>query len=850
MHWLTDLLGVNAPENTTLHAAEVGFRGLFVWWLVGPMIALLAAFIVLLYFRERGKLGPVRRVILSVLRVTLLAFLILLMCRPVLLAEFKGDRPRSIVLLFDNSQSMKQMDRRMSFQDQGRVAIAQGLAEPGTDLAQFASLADIPPNTSRDPARIELVKAILTNPKFELLEGLKKHGPLRPFLFGEKLYSVVEEVSDNKESKLAAQLEKLLNASQEKTALANHILEILNRKDGDLPAAIVLVTDGLANADHVSLAQAAKECADHQVPLYIYGVGSTEGGILQITDLHMPPTVLYEDKIAIPLTWRAQGFKEGTVQITMALVTEESINGKKVIHKDVIDKKEIPVRNGDGLHEDLLLIPKLTKLQKNAENKLVFTIELKDNPHLKGEVVKDEVAQSVYLSDKKLKVLYVENTPRWEYLFLQPLLVREEQQGRIDANFILIQSDAERLKQHPFLPAFPPREELFKYDLIILGDVPSKYLGKNNMDLIEEYVRQFRGGLVVIAGDTNMPSSYENSPIADVLPVEFLAKQYPADANAPRPVEYQPVLTKAGETSGMLDLTGAEPDSKDPKKKEHIKKRNVDIWKNLPGFFWHYDMLTRLKPGATSLLVHPRRRMDKEPMPILAMHYYGKGQVLFLATDEIWRWRKDEENKYVSQFWGQIIYQLALPHHLGDASKRVTMMLEQSEAILNRKGYIYATLRDDKFLPILQEQVAAKLTHLNPKAGVPKTEDVVFKPVDPKNRPGEYKFLAPHDQDGRFEIKLKSSGAEHAFQYQVKLPPRHELEEAPLAEDILSQAAKLSGGAYYREEDLHRLPTNVQPQKTSFTLHQEILLWNPLVFLIFIGLITTEWIVRKFSNLS
>jgi hypothetical protein len=177
------------------------------------------------------------------------------------------------------------------------------------------------------------------------------------------------------------------------------------------------------------------------------------------------------------------------------------------------------------------------------------------------------------------------------------------------------------------------------------------------------------------------------------------------------------------------------------------------------------------------------------------------------------------------------------------------MVLEQSEAILGRKGYIYAHLLDDKFMPVVKDKLVAKLTHTNPANGQPRTEEVVFHPIP--GRPGEYRYLSAHDQDGRFDLKIP--GSDFSFPYEVKKPPGHEREEAPLAEETLSQAAKITeeiGGRYYREEDLHRLATDIQEKKTPFTLHQEILLWNPLAFLIFLVLITAEWVLRKLANLS
>jgi hypothetical protein len=69
-------------------------------------------------------------------------------------------------------------------------------------------------------------------------------------------------------------------------------------------------------------------------------------------------------------------------------------------------------------------------------------------------------------------------------------------------------------------------------------------------------------------------------------------------------------------------------------------------------------------------------------------------------------------------------------------------------------------------------------------------------------------------------------------------------------EAVLRDLAKATLGDFYREEDLHRLPTNIVPRQTPFTARQEVILWNPLMFLLFVGLITGEWVLRKLANLS
>jgi hypothetical protein len=83
----------------------------------------------------------------------------------------------------------------------------------------------------------------------------------------------------------------------------------------------------------------------------------------------------------------------------------------------------------------------------------------------------------------------------------------------------------------------------------------------------------------------------------------------------------------------------------------------------------------------------------------------------------------------------------------------------------------------------------------------------------------------------------------------VITPRGHELEETGMAEPVLRHAALASGGHFYREEDLYRLTDRLKPLKVSYFWREEIDLF-PLLMVIFVVLITMEWLVRKFSDLS
>ena len=277
------------------------------------------------------------------------------------------------------------------------------------------------------------------------------------------------------------------------------------------------------------------------------------------------------------------------------------------------------------------------------------------------------------------------------------------------------------------------------------------------------------------------------------------------------------------------------------------QEENLDVWqKKLLGFHWYYPVV-KLRPAATALLVNPRVKMGDQPMPVLATHLYGKGQVMWLGTDETWRWRWNFQDKYFDRFWGQIIYQLGLPSLLSDSAQRAQITLDRSKAVVGTQSTIYVRLLDKDFNPRKDEKIDAELARIDPNKGEASKIAVTLNKLP--GRAGDYSVLIPHNRAGRFELRVKNPELS-TFSFNVDLPPRHEMEEAGLAEKALREAAQISGGQFYREEDLHKLASSIAPRTKPFTHRQEILLWNPLAILLFLGLITGEWLLRKFSDLS
>jgi uncharacterized membrane protein len=785
--------------------AELAFRGWFPSWLaVGMGVASVAA-VVLLYRREAGRIPVLPRVVMAGLRAATLATILFLLMRPSWLNETRGDRPKPIAVLADESQSMTTRDPRMNFPDRWRTAVAMNLVPPDKPMPLNPSGDSLPDAVPEKPSRTEVAKAALTNPKLDLLKKLEAVGPLQPATFGLR-----RSAKDARDAKWV----ETLGGTEQRTALVDAAFDLLRRDENEQPAAIVLVTDGRENASDRSLDDLAAECARLQIPVHVYGVGSSSFGQLQVREAVVNETLFVDDTVSVPVRYRLKGYKDGKVDLSLKL------NGQEVA------RKTVDVKEGDDLKEVLSFVP----LQKDAQvgkQELTTTVRV-----LSGlETVTDEITKSVRVIDRKVKVLVVDSLPRWDFKFLQRSLLRDR---RVVASFILTDGDPRAMKSgEPFLPAFPAtRPELFAYDLLVLGDVPASYFSPDQQVMVREFVAE-GGGFIHIAGRNDGTASFVGTPLADVLPVEIQPQKFAIDAGR-APDSYKPELSPSGVRSPVLSLDD------DP-------VENLKVWKDLPELFWSYPV-TKLKPAAEPFLVHPKlRTTDDKPMPLMASHYYGKGYAVWVGFDETWRWRFNAGDKFFARFWSQGVYVAGVPRTTG--TKLTQLSLDTPDPQLGKTGQVYARLFNPDLRPLAAERLEARLERLD--AGPDDTDRSV--PVELKalpGVPGEYVATIPFARVGRFALKVDNGSEPAALEYRVALPPDHELAVGGLAEEQLRKLADATGGKFYREEDLHKLPGDVKPKTVPFTRRDETLLWNRWALFLVIGLFSVEWVVRKFNSLS
>jgi hypothetical protein len=786
-------------------------------WMLGLAIALMAlalAASLAVYFSESMKMPIAKRVLMALLRFLALSVMIMLLCKPVIVSQAPATKTLPIAILVDNTQSMRQRDPRNATEDLVRAGIAWDLLAPDHDMSIGANEESLVRGTIGNPMRAEVMMAAFQNQRLKLRDELRKKGPLQEFLFGQQLRGA------------GADWDKNLQANESKTALLYSINQLLQRDDNERPAAIVVATDGLDNdREHrVPWDDIGRECKRLEIPLHIYGVGGGANRMLQLRGLESNPhdTLLVDSAVGVTFRWACHGIEAGTIELNVKL------NGR------VVATKRVEVKEGDEIAEVLSFIPKKDDVSAGK-------VDLEGSLQLVGGAKEDQdrLTLPVRVVESKVKILYVEDSPRWEFKFLARYLLREKS---AETSFVLINGDDKAARAGPpFLPAFPKdRKELFSYDLLIIGDVDPAIFTDAQRKWIGEFVED-GGGLVMIAGRKHNPSNYVGNSIGKLLPVDVAPVSFPID-DSRRPAEFRPQLSDIGRHETIMSLAD-------------IPDENLKAWANLPGWFWHYPV-KGLKPGATSLLDHPKETIDvptpldrdkKQPMPLVARHYYGRGLVLFVASDETWRWRFNEEDKFFSRFWGQIVYQMGLPHLFGSKSQ----LIPEGDFARGKPTKVYARLFTPDYLPVDDPRVQATLERVDAKDAAP-PEEVVFEPV--KGQPGLYAATVTRDKPGDYNLKVGQGSNEGvSLPIRVIVPPDDELAPGNLNEKALRDLAERSGGKFYRENELKDLPGNVKSKTVNLNPppRKEILLWSRVeILLLIVGLLTVEWLIRKFSNLS
>jgi hypothetical protein len=352
------------------------------------------------------------------------------------------------------------------------------------------------------------------------------------------------------------------------------------------------------------------------------------------------------------------------------------------------------------LHEDGKPVQKLALALKTGRTDQIFTVAHRPasaGPKryefqilgADGQPAAPVKRLDVQVLDSKYEILLLEDSWRWEYRFLHRLFEDDPSfrftalLGRGGKSHFQFGSPDRRVN----LVGFPQsRAELEGFDIFFLGDVdPLRWPRGLAGDLAQLVIEEGKS-LVVIAGPrlarlADIPELYA------LLPVDLTA-------DSGRPV------------GGPVDVRLRADASQSP----FFFQLATGDSERLPAMDQVYPVL-RKRPGATVLVEAAKQGNAYGNLIVVAEHTVGRGRVLFVGTDTLWKWQtlaeKDRPNPY-RIFWQQAFRALT-PARLRLGTVNLWLTPDRTATEPGRKLELTADIQSDRALPPTRLQAFATL---------------------------------------------------------------------------------------------------------------------------------------------
>jgi hypothetical protein len=306
---------------------------------------------------------------------------------------------------------------------------------------------------------------------------------------------------------------------------------------------------------------------------------------------------------------------------------------------------------------------------------------------------------------RPLRVLLMASAPTRDYQFVRTLMVRESDKKRLELSILLQPLPGQDRRAgivqdvppDRMLTRFPDRLDdkkatedaqynLANYDVIVAFDPDWTQLTKEQTELVERWVSQQGGGLVVVAGPIHTlelarpgasglkPGAGDLAklkPILDIYPVELKDVRLEKDRNTAIPAGLtfpnatpEMEFLKLDEENEKSGLLGAWHEFFRGKKADNPGDRL------LRGFYGYYPVKKAKDTSITVATFKEEASTDKAEQPYLVITpTYGKGRVVWLGSGETWRLRQYRE-VWHERFWTKLV-RYASAGSMGTNSRRI-----------------------------------------------------------------------------------------------------------------------------------------------------------------------------------
>jgi hypothetical protein len=599
------------------------------------------------------------------------------------------------------------------------------------------------------------------------------------------------------------------------TSLGLSLSQVKDEFRGEDLAGVILLTDGRDNAGTDPVAAAS----ELRAPIYSIGLGASKKAEekekekdLAVVNVQHDQRVIVGHATDITVTVTSRGYEPRSVPVELTM-------DDRVITRSAV------ALSPDRPERQIVL-----KLTPDEPGQYVYVVRVPVEPDEtnKGN---NEKAVPLYVTDPVARVLYVEARPRWEFKFLSRVLngyknIQHTSIVRMGAEKTIVQGSDPA--ESAMIASMAP-SQILRLKAMIIGDVPRSFFNDEQISAIVTFVEQ-GGSILLLAGRKNLgPEGFGETPLAKVLPVELAGE--PGYFEKP----FNITLTDDG--------------------KAHPAFQSVNYeWSNAPPLI---SLLRagQLRPGATTLM----KTADELALPVVVVHRYGKGKAGTLLTDSSWRWKLGMTDGSVAfdlhtVFWRQLITWLMPDQKIEKEKRAVQLIADKLKYELNETVQLTVSALDAEGALAKQATVECRIFTPDGKAvkaaavfaKLSESGDVQaegFLATFVTHVTGKYKVVATATNQG-----VNLGRDEVSF---VVGDVSVEMENTDPDHGLLKRFASVSRGKFYDASEFAKLAADISIEAKKNTWTEKRQIWNEWwVFWCFVGLVSAEWIIRKWRQLE
>ena len=636
---------------------------------------------------------------------------------------------------------------------------------------------------------------------------------------------------------------------------------ILNDTPAEELAGVLILSDGRNNGA-AGLAPVGRRYGLQGVPVCGVVVGGSRlPRDVAIAEVQAPESVFLGDLVRVNVTVKVTGARGSRIKLTMTGAPDGGSTNEVVDGEVVLDEEQIDVFTDNYTRE--------LRLTHEPKAHGIYSYKLQADVQ-EGELFTTNNAWQVdvAVSDDRNNVLLVDQRPRWEFRYLRNLFFGRDKS--VHLQYFLVQPDrAGGVTALPLPPASAARkfgdaesgslpvsrEEWRKFDMIILGDLDAKTLTPEVLADIRHCVTERGTLLVVIAGPENMPRTFDEEILREMLPVDY--EMQLGDSTDISQLSSRLRLTVAGKSHPVMQQSDS-------------YSENEVIWDDMQELTWRFPVL-EVKPGAESLAyAEPtvggdaesavidasgaadqldRELRERARNALVVVQDYGRGKVMMLNFDQTWRLRFKIGDTYHHRLWGQIM-RWGVGEKLRAGEDGLRLGTDKLIYTPGQTPRVLARVTDTNFVGVVDAELDVSVS----------LDDEEVARVEPVYREGSHGMyevvLPPCEKPGRYELLLKRNDRGRSDEvktaFVVVLAERSvELSDVTATRKDLALLGRLTGGRVVGPDRAAELWDAFGEGRTQVKERHERTVWDrPWVLLALLGLLTTEWLLRKRGGLT